>query len=243
MITVRNLTKTIHQTKLLSGIHFQAEPGEFIAIIGSSGSGKTTLLKMLALKEKWEQGQYFYEGENILEYHAWNRFKIKQNWAYLPETPQLNEQKTAVKNVLGSMIFRIPLWRRLLGLATLDQHMLASDYLQKVGLLDKTEQKVELLSGGEKQRVALARALVRGAKVIFADEPVSGLDPQSAERVMQDFRTICEEERVLLFCCLHDVKLAEKYATRIWGLAEGKVMVDAKGRRLTLQEKRMIHII
>lgn len=237
------MQKSYQGNHVLSGLSFQADQGEFIAILGASGSGKTTLLRMLALKEKWDKGQYIFQGEDILAYNVWEQFKIKQNWAYLPEKPVLREQRSAVKNVLGAMIFRIPLWRRLIGKATLDQHILASEYLQKVGLLDKTEQKVERLSGGEKQRVALARALVQGAKVIFADEPVTGLEPQSAERVMQDFRKICEEDDVLILCCLHDVKLAEKYATRIWGLAEGKVLVDAKGRRLTLQEKRMINLM
>ncbi len=243
MIIVRNMAKSYHGSKVLSGISFQADPGEFIAIVGGSGSGKTTLLRLLALKEKWDQGQYIYKGEDVLELNAWDRFKVKQNMAYLPEKPVLNEQKSAVKNVVGGMIFRVPLWRRLIGKPTLDQHMLASDYLQKVGLLDKTDQKTGQLSGGEKQRVALARALVQGADVILADEPVTGLDPHSAERVLSDFRKICEEDEIILLCCLHDVSLAEKYATRIWGLADGKIMVDAKGRRLTLQEKRSIHLM
>jgi phosphonate transport system ATP-binding protein len=106
--------------------------------------------------------------------------------------------------------------------------------------MEKSLQKSNLLSGGEMQRVAMAKALVQGAELIVADEPISGLDPENAKMVMMDLQQLCEKTNVTVICSLHSVDLAEKYATRIWGISEGKLVVDVKGRRLTQAEKDSI---
>ncbi|SDC52952.1 phosphonate transport system ATP-binding protein [Paenibacillus sp. UNCCL117] len=241
MIIVRNLSKTYPPDhRVLQRLSFQADEGELVALIGASGSGKTTLFRCLMLKEKWDEGQYIYDGRDITGIGAWDKLKLRKQWAYLEEKPQFNPKKSALKNVLGALLFKKSWWRFLTNSVSPDDHMEAMDYLDRVGLLDKAHEPVEKLSGGEKQRVALCRALIKGAKVIFADEPVSGLDPEAASVILQDFQAICRKERLLIFCSLHQVELAEKYGSRIWGLADGKFVVDIAGRRLTQREKDLI---
>ncbi len=72
--------------------------------------------------------------------------------------------------------------------------------------------------------------MIKGAKVIYADEPVSGLDPDAASSVMQDMKKLCEKEKITIVCALHQLELAEKYAARIWGLAGGRLELDIPGR-------------
>jgi phosphonate transport system ATP-binding protein len=122
----------------------------------------------------------------------------------------------------------------------MDEHMSGMDYLEKVGLLNRANHKMEQLSGGERQRVAIARAMMHGAKWIVIDEPVSGLDPSTAEGVMADLRELCLKHQTTLICSLHDVRLAEKYATRIWGLSGGHIILDVQARRLTEREKQLV---
>jgi phosphonate transport system ATP-binding protein len=239
MIIVRNLKKAYPTTgqQVLSRISFQVDKGELVGLLGGSGTGKTTLLRCLALKENWTEGQYIYNGEDISGLGAVGKLKLQREWAFLEEKPALNLKQSAYKNVLPA---HVPLWKAMTGFVSQDERIAVMDYLERVGLLDKSLEVAEKLSGGEKQRVAVAKALLRGAKVIFADEPVSGLDPESAANVMHDLKEIARKEQVVIICVLHQVELAEKYASRIWGLNGGKLAVDIPGRRLTQAEKRQI---
>lgn len=241
MIIVRNLSKSFPPDHhILSKISFQADEGELIALVGASGSGKSTLFRCLSLKMKWDEGQYIYEGKDISGVRGLEQWKLRKDWAYLEEKPSLNPRKSALKNVLSGLFFHKAWWRILSGTTSNDDHMTAMDYLDKVGLLDKAHEPVEKLSGGEKQRVAIAKALIRGARVIYADEPVSGLDPEAAIKVLEDLKDICRKDKVLVFCSLHQLELAEKFGSRIWGLSGGKLVVDIAGRRLTQREKELI---
>lgn len=117
-----------------------------------------------------------------------------------------------------------------------DDYMGAMDTLEKLGLLDKAKQKAEQLSGGERQRVAIARALVHGAKVLLADEPVSGLDPHTSEQILRDLKALCQQGMTVI-AVIHQSDLAEKFSDRIIGLNQGSLVLDVRGRRLTTAEK------
>jgi phosphonate transport system ATP-binding protein len=76
--------------------------------------------------------------------------------------------------------------------------------------------------------------------VIFADEPLSGLDPRSTGQIMKDFQYLAQKEKVTVVCSLHNVELAERFTTRMWGIRDGKLVVDVAGRKLTVLEKNKI---
>lgn len=238
MIRVENLNKFVGADRIpvLRDIRFDMQQGEMIAVVGASGSGKSMLLKCLALMEKWDSGKFTVDGVDILSQGWSGKTKIKREWAYLEQNPQLYPRRTALKNVLIGRAGQTPWWRMLTGMVRSDDYMGAMDVLEGLGLLDKAHQTAEKLSGGERQRVATARALAHGAKVILADEPVVGLDPHTADSVLETLRKLCEQERATVIAVL-PIELAEKHATRIWGLAEGRIVFDIRGRRLTQQEK------
>ncbi|WP_409347009.1 phosphonate ABC transporter ATP-binding protein [Paenibacillus sp. MBLB4367] len=241
MISIRNLTKKYESgQEVLKQISLQIDDGDFVALLGVSGSGKSTILRCLTMQEKWDKGQLIYNGDDVTAMNLLQRFKLRTEWAYLHEKPQLNPNKTALKNVLSGRFYETPLWRKLIGKPAQDEHMLAMDFLEKVGMLDKAHERVSKLSHGEQQRVAIAKALVKGAKIIVADEPVSGLEPESAIQVMQDLKSVCQKQQVTVVCSLHQIELAERFATRIWGLSGGKIVVDIPARKLTMREKDLI---
>ncbi|CAN7527860.1 phosphonate ABC transporter ATP-binding protein [Paenibacillus sp. 2RAB27] len=240
MLTVRNLSKVFPpDNQVLSQISFQVDAGEFIAVIGSSGSGKTTLLRCISHQEKWTSGQLIYNSIDITKPGPWDRFKLGKDFAYLEEKPFLNRNKSAVKNVLMGRVYQAPL-RMVTGLSSRNEKIDSMDFLEKVGLLDKGEKKVGQLSGGEQQRVAIAKALILGPKVLVADEPVSGLDPKSTEYILQDLKSLCKERNMSVIATLHKVELAERFATRIWGVSEGRIVLDIPARPLTLNEKMLV---
>lgn len=242
MITVRRLrvTKGPEHNVILSNVNLHVNKGEFVAILGASGSGKTTLLRCLSLRDKWDQGEITFKGITLTSLSIWGKYKIRKQCAYLSQQPELNQNKTAAKNILYGRFRTSALWRILSGLVSRNEHFTAYDYLDRVGLLEKAKIKAGSLSGGEKQRVAIGRALAWGAQVIYADEPISGLDPQSAARVMEDLRNLCKDNMLTVICCIHNVELAEQYCSRIMGLSEGIIQFDVSGRRLLSTEKNLI---
>ncbi|NMO95929.1 phosphonate ABC transporter ATP-binding protein [Paenibacillus lemnae] len=240
MIKVDRLKKMVITEKkpVLNDISFQMERGEMIGLIGASGSGKSLLLGCLAMRQKWDGGRFLIDGEDVLKQSGGKR-KVRREWAYLEQNPVLNQNRTALKNVLVGQYSQTPLWRMVTGMVRSDDYMGAMDTIEDLGLLDKAKRKAGELSGGEKQRIAIARALVHGANVILADEPVMGLDPKSAENVLQTLRTLCDEEGLTVVAVI-PLELAEKYCTRIIGLAGGQIAVDVTGRRLTHGEKNRL---
>lgn len=241
MIKINHLTKRIPGgPKVLDQVSFLAQPGEFIAIKGSSGSGKSMLLKCLALQEKWDSGEYMVDGEDVLKKGLTGKLKIRREVAYLEERPALYPNKTGLKNVVIGSVTQTPAWRRWTGMVRNDDYMGAMDTIEKLGLLDKAHQRVDKMSGGERQRIAIARALVHGAKVIAADEPVSGLDPHTADQVLGDLKRLCKEQGVIVIAVLHQGDWAERFADRIIGLSGGRLVLDVKGRRLTEREKQLL---
>lgn len=238
MITVEHLAKAVGENKLpvLKDIGFQLEPGELVVLLGASGSGKSTLLRCLALREKWDKGNFRVDGVNVRGNAFTGRRKIRREWAYLEQNAELNPNRTALKNVLIGQSSQTPMWRMVTGMVRSDDYMGAMDELDLLGLLDKAKMKTSQLSGGERQRVAIARALVHGAKVILADEPVTGLDPKTAEGVLETLRKLCKETGLTVVTVL-PLELAERYATRLWVLEDGRIKHDVKGRRLTSQER------
>ncbi|MDR0267602.1 ATP-binding cassette domain-containing protein [Paenibacillus sp.] len=241
MIRIQHLAKSVGVDKIpiLKGVSLDFQRGELIAIVGASGSGKSTLLRCLALKEKWDKGNFVADGFDVLKNPFAGKRKLKREWAYLEQGPQLNLKRTALKNVVIGQASQTPLWRMATGMIRSDDYMGAMDVIEQMGLLDKAHDKCEKLSGGERQRIAIARALVHGAKVILADEPVIGLDPKSQESVMETLKKLCEEERATVLTVL-PLELAERYATRIVALSGGEIAFDISGRRLTVRERNML---
>ncbi|MFC5467586.1 phosphonate ABC transporter ATP-binding protein [Cohnella suwonensis] len=221
-------------------MNLRLEPGTFVAVVGSSGSGKSALLKALALKETWTSGEYKVDGKDMMQTGFLAKMKFRRQVAYLEQRPILFEKKSALKNVLIGTAEQNPLWRRATGIARSDDHMGAMDMLEKVGLMERASQQVEKMSGGERQRIAIARALVHGASLVLADEPVSGLDPHTSEEMMRTLKKLCHEKGATIVAALHRTELAEKFADEIWGMQDGQIVVNIKGRRLTASEKHRL---
>ncbi|WEK55860.1 MAG: ATP-binding cassette domain-containing protein [Candidatus Cohnella colombiensis] len=241
MIVISGLTRTIPEGKvILNNIDARLEPGTLIAVVGSSGSGKSALLKALALRERWSDGEYRVDGKDLMKAGWFARLRFRSNVAYVEQRPILYENKTAFKNVLIGVAGQTPLWRRMIGSVRSDDHMGGMEMLESVGLLDKAKQKVDRMSGGERQRVAIARSLVHGARLVLADEPVSGLDPHTSEEMMQTLKHLCKDKGATIVVALHRLELAEKFADEIWGMQEGSIVINIRGRRLTVAERNRL---
>ena len=104
--------------------------------------------------------------------------------------------------------------------------------LDRGGLAEKARARIDQLSGGKKQRVGIARALAQQPSMILADEPVASLDPATSEKVLGLLRDICQEDGITAVISLHQLEYAQRFADRIIGLANARIVFDAPPAQL-----------
>lgn len=212
-------------------VHFHK--GEFTVLLGLSGAGKSTLLRSLNHLVRPTTGKVVSGEFGELT----NRKTLRQHrsrTAMVFQHHQLIERYTALQNVLTGRLAYHGTWRSLLPMPREDLE-LAYQCLERVGLADKALSRVDQLSGGQQQRVGIARALAQQPSMILADEPVASLDPATSERVLGLLRDICREDGITAVISLHQLEYAQRFADRIIGLSNARIVFDDTPEHLTTQ--------
>lgn len=198
MIEIKNLSKRFGEHILFENYNMTVNDGEFAIIIGNSGCGKTTLMNMISSLEPVDSGEILVNGVDISKRK--NQLKyLRDNVGFLFQNYGLIENKTVKynMNIIGRKSRSdIPLERA----------------LQAVGMVDKINQYVYTLSGGEQQRVALARLIYKKCSIIFADEPTGSLDQGNAIQVMEILSDLNKQGKTIIMVT-HDMSLTS-YATK-----------------------------
>ncbi len=205
--------------------------GQFVVVIGPSGAGKSTLLRCINFLTRPTTGEITVNGLGRLRTGHILR-KHRSNTAMIFQHHQLIPRLSVLKNVLIGRLGYHSTLRSLFPLPEAEVNI-ALQSIERVGLLDKTNSRVDNLSGGERQRVGIARALTQQPRVILADEPVASLDPATARSILSLLHEVCREKGLLAIVSLHQVELAKTYADRIMGLSGGRVVFDGDSSDLT----------
>jgi phosphonate transport system ATP-binding protein len=221
-LAVAKLAKSYGGRAAISDVSFEVCEGEFLAILGPSGAGKTTLFRCITGLTAPDDGSVRLADADFLRMHRRERRRI----AVVFQQFNLVSRISAVSNVLAGRLGHVAPWRGFTKRFRRVDRLLALECLDRVGLVHKASQRADSLSGGEQQRVAIARALAQQPDVIIADEPVASLDPRISAGIMELLTGICHRDGVALVCSLHQMHLAQKYADRIVGLAQGRVVAD-----------------
>jgi len=185
---------------VLNGVTLDIKAGEKIALVGESGAGKSTLLMAL-------QSRY------------------RTNSAFIPQNPGLVRTLSVFHNIYMGSLSQHSTFYNLLNLVWPQKKeiVLISSIADKFGLIDKLFERSGELSGGQQQRTAVCRALLQGGQAVLGDEPVSAVDNHQSRIIIQ---SLCESfETVVL--AMHDVELALEYSTRIIGIKNAKIALDA----------------
>ncbi len=215
-VFLRNVSFNYGNGLLLRDVNLLVDYGEAVAIMGRSGAGKTTLLKIISGLLK-PTGGYVEVFGCPMSFGCVKH--IRRRIAYIPQNLALIESETALYNVLLARAPNKPL-RFITSLWSRSDVEEALGVLKAVGLGDKAKTKVEKLSGGEKQRVAIARAIFQRADVLLADEPVSSLDFDTAEAIV-DMLISLKSKGITIIAVMHDRELAFKYFDKIYVLENG----------------------
>ena len=242
MIEVKNLTHRYRtrEEKAVHDVSLNVEKGEILIILGSSGAGKSTLLKCMNRIIEPDAGEIHVEGRDILSASVSEAEKIRRNMGMIFQQFNLIERNTVLDNVLTGRLGYTSTLNSALGRFSTEDRDIAMDCIERVSLQDYAHERVSNLSGGQKQRVGIARALTQKPGIILADEPVSALDPKLMKEIMDLLQSICTEDGITLIVSLHFLELAKKYATRVVGMKDGRIVFD--GRPDELNEKNIVDI-
>ena len=215
IIKTVDLHKSFGDLHVLQGVSETIHKGEVVSIIGPSGGGKSTFLRCLNLLETPEQGQIFFNGQEItgknvnIDHHRRKMGMVFQQFNVFPHL-------TVAENITMAP-------RMLKGMSQTDAENLAKDLLARVGLLDKYNEMPGKLSGGQKQRLAIVRAMAMEPEVMLFDEPTSALDPEMVGEVLDVIKELVDTGMTCVIVT-HEMRFAEEVSDRVFFIAEGNIL-------------------
>jgi putative ABC transport system ATP-binding protein len=189
---------------ILSGVNLTIEPGDHVSIVGRSGSGKSTLLNLLGLLDLPTSGVISFDDRPVKSYSGARRDRLRgASIGFVFQQFNLLAGRTALENVTMPLLYSSgrTFWRR---------KKIAAEMLELVGLGHRMTSMPDRLSGGEQQRVAIARSLVRGPRLILADEPTGALDLDTGQSVMELIDDVAERTGAAQVVITHDPMIARR---------------------------------
>ncbi|TMK58009.1 MAG: metal ABC transporter ATP-binding protein [Actinobacteria bacterium] len=215
LIEARELAAGYDGRPAISGVSFALRAGERMALLGPNGGGKTTLLRALLRELPPLTGE----------------LDVRARCATVPQTErsQLDYPVSALDVAAMGALSRLPWWRR----PGRRERASALAALQRVGLGDRAGETFGELSGGQRQRVLIARSLVQEARILLLDEPFSGLDRPSSERLEALIKELAGEGRALMIAT-HDLEQARR-SDSVLCLNRRQVAVGPPAQTLTLE--------
>lgn len=222
MLQIQNISKKYTTGNLvqtaLDGVTLNLRDNEFVAVLGPSGSGKTTLLNMIGGLDRYDSGDLIINGISTKKYkdRDWDSYR-NHTVGFVFQSYNLIPHQTVLSNVELALTIS--------GIPKAERKRRAKRALEQVGLEDQLHKRPNQMSGGQVQRVAIARALVNNPDILLADEPTGALDTETSIQVMNLLKEVAKDRLVVMVT--HNPELAEKYATRIVKLRDGKIMDDS----------------
>jgi sulfate transport system ATP-binding protein len=208
--SVRDVSKSFKQTKVLDRVSFDVAEGESLVLLGASGSGKTTILRIIAGLEEPDAGRVVLHGKDVTELPARERGVgvIFQDYALFP-------RMTVERNIAYGL--------RIRGRAKREITETVNRLLALIGLEEHRKKLPSQLSGGQQQRVAIARTLAYEPQVLLFDEPFGALDAQTRVRLRREIRALLREIKVPAVFITHDQEEALELGDRIAVLNTGRI--------------------
>jgi ABC-2 type transport system ATP-binding protein len=214
IVTVRDLQKRYGDIHAVRGISFEVLQGEVFGLLGPNGAGKTTTVEILEGLRKADSGDAIVDGIDVSKEPA----KAKERVGVQLQQSAFPENFTAKETVeLFALCYGV----------TVD----AMALLKQVDLADKAGQRQEKLSGGQRQRLSIATALVNRPRVLFLDEPTTGLDPQ-ARRNLWDLVREIRGSGTTVFLTTHYMDEAEVLCDRVAVMDHGEIIAMDPPRAL-----------
>ena len=234
MLKLSALTKRYDTGDLaLNQVDLEIPDAQVLALIGPSGAGKSTLIRCVNRLVEPTSGSATLNDINLTKLSSRALRKSRRKMGMIFQEYALVERLTVMENVLSGRLGYVGFWRSYFRKFPKDDIKEAFRLLDRVGLLEMADKRADELSGGQRQRVGICRALIQDPDLLLVDEPTASLDPKTSRQIMRLINELCSERGVTAIINIHDVLLAQMFAQRIVGLANGEVVYDGKPEGLT----------
>jgi putative tryptophan/tyrosine transport system ATP-binding protein len=231
MIAVENVSvtfgaKTPNETKALRGVSLTIETGQFVTVIGSNGSGKSTLLNSIAGEIPIGSGVVRIDGVDVTNSSAHERARLVAR-VFQDPLAGTCDSLTVEENMAMALGRGRTRWLRR---AISKEHRARfRESLRNIGLDDRLEDKIGLLSGGQRQAISLTMATLAPSRVMLLDEHTAALDPRASEKVLVQTTRIVESTGLTTLMITHSMRDALTCGDRLIMLHQGKLVLDAVG--------------
>lgn len=218
MIVAENIHKFYENNHILKGINLRVDKGEIISLVGASGAGKTTLLQILGTIDKYDKkegSKLLLKNQDISDFTE-NQLANFRNHelGFIFQFHQLLPEFNVIENIcIPAFIKKTP--------KNIAESK-ANQLMNYLGISDKSKNKPNELSGGEKQRVAVARALINEPSIILADEPSGNLDSNASNNLHELFLSLRKDFNYTFIIATHNKLLAKK-SDRVLEIKDGKI--------------------
>jgi len=210
-VSVKNLSKHFGQVLAVNNISFEVERAEIFGFLGPNGAGKTTTINILCTLLMPTRGEAVVNGFNVVTYPQ----EVRKSIGIIFQDPSLDERLTAYENLnFHGMIYHLPSKTRKVRI---------EEVLNMVGLYSKKDHIVRTFSGGMKRRLEIARGLMHSPKILFLDEPTTGLDPQTRQHIWDYIVSLSQREKITVFLTTHYMDEAE-ICQRVGIIDHGKIV-------------------
>lgn len=243
MLKVNNISKTfnagtINEKKAIDGLSLSLKEGDFVTVIGGNGAGKSSLLNAVAGVWPVDSGSIELAGENITGLPEYRRAKLIGRVFQDPmmgTAPDMwIEENLAIAMRRGEK-------RKLKWMVTKQDRELYREKLSELGLglEDRLQVKVGLLSGGQRQALTLLMATLKSPKLLLLDEHTAALDPATAAKVLELSDSVVEKNNLTTLMITHNMTDAIRHGNRLIMMNAGHIILDIEGeekQHLTKQE-------
>ena len=231
LIDYQNVNIYHEDVKVLEGVNFHADEGEFIYLIGKVGSGKSSLLETIYMELDIKEA----EKAEVLGYDVLNTKRkevpiLRKMTGIIFQNFQLLSDRTVYKNL--RFVLKATGWK---DKKRIDERI--DETLTDVGMVDAKNKMPHELSGGEQQRIAIARAILNKPKLIVADEPTGNLDPDTASQIVELLRSICQTGTAVIMST-HNMPMLDKYPGIVYQCKDCKLNEISKDfNKISLSEE------
>lgn len=214
-ISVENLSKIYKNgAKALSGVSFSVDYGEIFGLLGPNGAGKSSTVRVLATLSQPTAGKAYVTGHDVSK----SPNEVRLSTGYVSQSTGVDKWATGKENLtLQAQLERVS--RKQLEIKV-------NDLLDWVGLSSVSKKLVKTYSGGMKRRLEIAMGLVHEPKILFLDEPSTGLDPESRRKLWDDLKTLQIEKKITVLLTTHYLEEADHLCDRIAIVDKGLIITE-----------------
>ena len=219
MFDVKQASFAIPGRTLLHPVSLQFTQGNVYGLIGHNGSGKSTLIKLLAKQQPISSGQILFQNRPLA---SWSNRDFARQVAYLPQhLPQATNLTARELIAMGRYAHQ-----GLFGRETAEDRQAVENALRLTHTEKFADQRVDLLSGGERSRIWLAMLLAQQSPFLLLDEPLAALDIAHQVEVMELVQRLSRELNLGVIIVIHDINLAARYCDKLVALHSGKLLAQ-----------------